>query len=217
MKSIKLLLGICFTVLCLGAAPAMADLFGFSFSNLNSTFDGGSAFQSMDHSATTGDLYRNIATTGTASFDDGSWGTGSEDLLVQMTISNLTAISADGIGTITLKDVQGDTLSATLSGVWDKVGTSPVFSGVLSVVTYVPVNNTFDGHSGDSVSLVFAEPQPWSGAIVQLSTSGSWFTTGTSTDVKGGSLDASVVPVPAAVLLGMLGLSVAGLKLRKYA
>jgi hypothetical protein len=32
-----------------------------------------------------------------------------------------------------------------------------------------------------------------------------------------GALDVSVVPAPAAVLLGMLGLSVAGVKLRKFA
>jgi hypothetical protein len=217
MLKIRTLLVICFALLCLGAAPAMADLFGFSFSNIRSTFDGSNTFQSMDWSNTTGTLYRNIAPTGTASFDSGSWGMGLEDLLVQMTISNITANTADGIGTITLKDIQGDTLAANVGGAWQNLAGFPVFAGTLGTVTYAPATNTFDGHSGDSVSLVFAQPQPWNGAIVELNTRGSWFTPGASTDVRGGSIDASVVPVPAALLLGMLGLSVAGLKLRRFA
>jgi len=217
MLKIRTLLIICFALLCLGAAPAMADLFGFSFSNIRSTFDGGNAFQSMDWANTTGDLYRNVATTGTASFDSGSWGMGLEDLLVQMTISNITASTADGIGTITLKDIQGDTLTANVGGVWQNLAGFPVFAGTLGTVTYAPATNTFDGHSGDSVSLVFAQPQPWNGAIVELNMRGSWFTAGAPTNVTGGSIDASVVPVPAALLLGMLGLSVAGIKLRRFA
>jgi hypothetical protein len=89
-------------------------------------------------------------------------------------------------------------------------------------VTYVPANNTFDGHSGDSVSLVFAGTlQPWAGAIVKLAPQGSWFVddqmNGVSyADLPGGSIDAGVVPAPAAVLLGMLGLGAVGLGMRRF-
>jgi len=201
------------------AAPAMADMFGFSFSNLRSTFDGSNTFQSMDWSSTTGDLYRNIAPTGTASFDSGSWNLGgtSEDLLIQMTIGNITASTADGSGSFTIKDIDGDTLTGSVSGTWQKMGVFPVFTGTLYNVTYTSDDTTFDGHSGDSVSMVFNVPQPWNGALLQLSPKGAWFASGTSFDVKGGSIDAEVLPVPPGVLLGILGFCVAGLKLRKFA
>lgn len=201
------------------SAPAMADMFGFSLSNLSTTFNSGSnAFSSVDWSETTGDVYRNIAPTGTASFDEGQWDTGSEDFLVQMTISNITATTADGVGTLTLTDIDSDNVSADVKGLWTKVGGFALFGGMLSNVYYNQVTDTtFDAHSGDSVLMSFPSfPEPWSGAIVHLTSSGGWFDHD-YTNAKGGSVDGAVLPVPTAVLLGMLGLGVAGWKLRKFA
>ncbi|MBW7992327.1 MAG: hypothetical protein FVQ84_20255 [Planctomycetes bacterium] len=202
---------------CMIATPARADLFGFHLGNLSSSYDGSASFSATGSTSTTGALYRNIAPTGTAVFDYGSWGTGSESLLVSMSISSILAGTATGSGTITFSDVDGDTFAATVAGTWLNVSGIALFSGALTNVTHTPAGNTFDGHSGDSVSLVYSgTPQPWRGALVQLS-AGNWFTGSAFTNALGGSLDVSVVPVPAAVLLGMLGLSVAGLKLRKFA
>jgi len=213
----RTLLVICLAALCLGAAPAMADLFGFSYSNPRTTFDGASLFTAQDAATTTGDVYRNIAPAGTASFDSGSWGTGSEDFLIQMTLSSITGSTADGSGTFTLTDVEGDTISGNLAGQWVLFVGSPIFSGSLSNVTYTSVvDNTFDGHSGSGASMIFSAPQPWNGTLVEITTRGTWFQSG-SYDAQGGSIDATVVPVPGAVLLGMLGLSVAGIRLRKSA
>ena len=207
------------------ATPAKADLFGFHLGNLSATFDGSTSFTTTGLTGlTTGALYRNVAPAGTAVFDLGDWGTtgGSESLLISMALSNITATTADAVGTISFSDVQGDTIAATVSGAW---ATSPIpggpslFYGTLTTVTHTPANATFDGHSGDAVSLVYsspANPQPWFGAIVQL-TSANWFTGPAFTGAAGGSIDVSVVPVPAALVLGVLGLSVAGLKLRKFA
>lgn len=219
--------------LCTIAAPARADLFGFSFSNVRSTFDTATmVFEAKDWAnpaktaGTSGDVYRNIAPAGTASFNYSSWNLGGtlEDVLFHMSISNVTAATAEGSGWFTIKDIQGDTISGNLGGDWVKAGTGGVFIGSLSNVTYTAaVNNTFDGHSG-SASMIFTNsPPPWNGTLVELSAGGGWFrTTGTSPtlrcfDVTGGSIDATVVPVPAAFLLGLLGMGVAGVKLRKFA
>jgi hypothetical protein len=204
--------------ICMIAAPAKADLFGFHLGNLSASYDGSTSFTTTGWSETTGSLYRNIPSpTVTAGFDSGQWGTGSEALLISMTLSNITATTADAIGTISFSDVDGTTIAANLSGSWINLAGQSLFSGALTTVTNTPVGATFDGHSGDSVSLVYANnPQPWRGALLQL-TSANWFTGPAFARSTGGSIDVSVVPVPAALLLGVLGLSVAGLKLRKFA
>jgi hypothetical protein len=225
-------------VLCLAlgmlTVPARADLFGFSFSNVRSTFNSTTmVFEAKDwanpaqNKGTAGDVYRNITPPGTASFSLYSWNVGGtlEDILFHMQISNVTATTAEGSGWFTIKDIEGDMIGGNISGDWVKAGTSAAFVGTLSNVTYTAVvNDTFDGHSG-SVSMVFPEnqPAPWNGTLVELSAGSGWFRSGVtnptlrSFDVTGGSLDATVVPIPAAVLLGLLGMGAAGLKLRQFA
>jgi hypothetical protein len=203
---------------CIIAAPAKADLFGFHLGNLSVNYDGGNSVTTTDITGlTSGSLYRNIAPASTAQFDAASWGTGSESLLISMTLSNLTATTADAIGTMTFVDVDGSTIAADLAGTWTGVGGFPVFTGQLTNVTHTPTTDTFDGHTG-SVDMQFSDPQPWIGAIVQLVATTNWFVPDkVGFTAVGGSIDVSVVPVPAAVVLGLLGMGVAGLKLRKYA
>ncbi len=219
MKTKLLVLGL---AICMFTTPAKADIFGFTMANLSNSYDGTNTFVATEWLNTTGDLYRNLAPSGTASFDSGSWYVGSEALTVNMTLTSITAISADGSGTLSLADINGDTLTANVVGKWTGTSGIPIFIGTLGNVLFTSGDNTFDGHSGDSVSMLFSSPQPWFGTIVQLTTSGSWFTSGAygdfwgGTAVHGGSMDVGIVPVPAAVLLGILGLGVAGLKLRKF-
>jgi hypothetical protein len=202
---------------CMIATPVKADLFGFHLGNLSVNYDGAAGLTTSSIAgATSGSLYRNIAPAATAQFLASSWGTGSESLLISMALSNITSSSADAVGNIQFVDVDGTTISAGLAGAWSGAAGFPIFTGKLTNVTSVPLGATFDGHSG-SVSMVHSAPQPWRGAIVQLVASTNWFTPGTALTSRGGSIDVSVVPVPAAVLLGVLGLGVAGLKLRKFA
>ena len=222
LKRKTLLLFICCVTSCFYATPAKADLFGFTLSNLSHTFNG-SSYSATDWMSggqgTTGSLYRNIAPTGTAYFNATSWGTGPKAFSLLMTISNITANMAEGVGGITFFDVDGDFISANVAGDWMKIGASAVFWGTLSNVYYNEVvNTTFDGHSGENVSMEFPSSEPWDGTIVELTCSGGWFDK-VYTNIHGGSVDASVVsvPAPAGVLLGILGLGVVGIKLRKYA
>lgn len=207
--------------LLVGPTWASPDLFGFSFSNVRTTFDGVGSFDTVDWTQTTGHVYRNWAPTDSASFESGLWGMGAEDFLLSMTISNITPTTADGAGSFLLKDIQGDTISGDLSGNWLKGSWGGgMFSGTLTNVTYTPaVDVTFDGHTGN-VSMIFPEPQPWTGALVELTTGGSWFVGATGTlrsfDMNGGSLDATVsappIPAPGAFFLALLGVSAIGLK-----
>lgn len=207
---------------CFVATPSMADLFGFSVSNPSNSYDGAGTFKSVGFSGTTADLYRNFPSpTTTAEFTSATgWGTGLEDFVIDMAISNITALSAVGSGTLTFKDTNGDPLAMAIQGTWTKFGSyNAAFSGTLGNVTFVSGDGTFDGHTG-SVSMSFLSPQPWTGTVVDLvvtSNTGApaWFTTAGGFSALGGSLDAHVVPVPAAMLLGVLGLGTAGLRLRK--
>jgi hypothetical protein len=203
---------------CMITTPVKADLFGFHLGNLSVSYDGGTGLTTTDIvGLTSGSLYRNLTPASTAQFNAASWGTGSESLLISMTLSNLTASSADAVGTMTFVDVDGSTIAANLTGSWTGGVGLPIFVGQLTNVTFTPTNDTFDGHAGSSVDMQFGDPQPWMGAIVQLVATTSWFTPDVPLTVQGGSIDISVVPVPGAVLLGILGLGAAGLKLRKYA
>jgi hypothetical protein len=214
MKTKLLVLAI---AVCMIATPAKADLFGFHLGNLSVVYDGGVSVDTTSiNGLTSGSLYRNLTPASTAQFNAASWGTGMESLTINMTLSNLTASSADAIGTMTFVDVDGSTIAANLAGTWTGGTGLPTFVGQLTGVTHTPTTDTFDGHSG-SVNMQFADPQPWMGAIVQLVATTSWFTPKVPLTAIGGSIDVSVVPVPGAVLLGILGLGAAGLKLRKYA
>jgi len=211
----------------LGVAPAMADHMGFSFTDLRTTFSG-TTFTTTASAATSGKVYRIELPPGQAKFfsaqdaadlftDFGvtvpTWGSGSEAVLFSMTISEITAATAKGLGTFTLTDVEGDTLSGAIGGTWVKQNGHATFHGGLSDVIFTShVDSTFDGHTG-RMSMVFGEAQPWGGAVVQVNGGSGWFTQNFSG--RGGSIDA-VLPAPAAALLGVLGLSAAGWKLRRF-
>jgi hypothetical protein len=203
------------TVLGLGLSPAKADLCGFTISNPRTTFDGTSLFQVSVFGGTTGDLYRNTPTFTEATFAAGAWG--SANFTLSMTISGVGTSNPTGAGIFTFTDEDSDVLSGNVNGSWGAFGSSGVFNGLLSNVTFVSNDGTFDGNGASSVSMDFDVPQPWFGTFIQVTSSGAWFKRDVSFDKVGGSIDATVTPVPAALLIGLLGLGTAGLKLRKFA
>jgi len=220
----------------MSAAPARADLFGFSASNLRVTFDG-TTLKATDFAGTMVQVYRNTDPIGSALFATVpypsptvpplcTWNQGGtvEDFLFSMTIAPLTATTARGFGSFAIKDTEGDTIAGTVSGVWTKDGDGGKFAGGLSEVTYVRAkDDVFDGHLGTNMSMIFDSPEPWGGYVAQITMSGAWLLTPSgapnplSSPILGGSIDARVVPVPAALLLGLLGMGVAGTGLRRLA
>lgn len=212
----KLILVFCLS-LFLGAAPVKATLLDFHFGSLDSTWDGSSSFTTTTNPLlTSGSVTRQRVPQAVANFLAGQWGLGG-NFGLSMTLTNVTAASADGSGSFAITDINGDVLSGNISGTWARSGVSNVFSGLLTGVSWADNSGdgTIDGHLG-SASMSFPQPIPWHGSLIQLSTTGTWFSQG-AYSTRSGSVDASVVPVPGAVLLGVLGLGAVGVKLRKFA
>lgn len=223
-----LLFFVCFAVSSLIAAPARADLFEFSYSRLETTWTQGTGiFEASISSETIGSVTDSVPPTTTAAF---LWGIGMGTLGgfdLSMTIDNIAGTgtwldpySADGSGSFTITDIDGDTITGNLAGTWEHTGSSNNFTGTLSGITF---NNesgdwTFEGHLGSFADMSFLTIPPYHGTLIQLTAAGlPWFGLDSWENQIGGSVDASVLPVPTAVVLGMLGLSAAGLKLRKFA
>jgi hypothetical protein len=142
------------------------------------------------------------------------------DFSLLMSISSITAFSAVGSGSFIITDIDGDTITGDIAGTWFPLGADNMFGGTMSNVEFIGTDGSFDGHSG-SVQMDFISDSPWDGTLIELSSGGTWFSPSGYTAAAGGVI-ASVTgthttPLPAAVLLGIIGLGVAGLKLRKYA
>lgn len=217
----KLLLAVTLAV-CAAASPASADLFTFTLGTLQTSYNTGTAIFTADEvGGTTTALVSRLVAPTTSAFFDSSWG-GTEDFSLSMNITNISAggTSALGSGSFAFTDIDGDVISGDLSGNWFTDAQNVLkFEGLLSNVMYTPSaggETTFDGDFGTSTSMIFGDTSPWLGSIVELTHTGLSFNTGW-TNVVGSGLTATVVPVPAAVILGVLGLGVAGWKLRRYA
>lgn len=208
------------------ASPAMADLFNFNYNILQSSYTGGPTgtfSATVKDGRTLGSVTAfDVAPQELATFNN-DWAAGPENATFTMDISNIAngAVStADGDGGFLLYDKTGDWLEGHIDGVWTYLsgvpGAVPTFAGVISNVTFQDGGGADDGQFDGDVGFVtmdFANP-PWEGMLIEMTTSGLWFN-GSWTNMEGGGVIANVVPLPGAVLLGMLGLAAAGRKLRK--
>jgi hypothetical protein len=102
-----------------GAATfAAADVIvSYGYSDLVGAFDG-STFTADASDISNGDVTRLTPNASTAQFDTGFAGVGFADVAITMDISNVTATSAVGVGSVTLTDTDGDTLTAEIAGDW---------------------------------------------------------------------------------------------------
>lgn len=115
-------------------------------------------------------------------------------------------------------NVQDDTTAAALqAAIWEIVNESPT-------TAYDVTGGTFWLDGGNSIAAAArAQANTWLGSLSSDGVSYAnyvGFTSPSRYDLEwGGDQDyiARVVPIPGAVLLGMLGLSVAGVKLRRFA
>ena len=165
------------------ASVAYADvaISTFTFSDLDSEYftqDGQSGFFSARAAAdTSGDVTRvQDPAAATAEYapdfanDDGS----SADVLFEMSISNITAVSAEGSGSFLITDIDGDTVGGILEGTWLRASAgAPIlfFNGTLSEVTFSATGDgLFEGTDGVGFDLTpFLVGNIFSGGIVQVS------------------------------------------------
>lgn len=219
----KFFLSLSVMTLCLGASPATAALFDFGFDSVQSTFtlDPGGTTGSFEVSKIDGLTMGSVthlppAPTSVAVL---LWGLGftGGDFSLSMDVKNISAslMTATGSGQFTVIDTTGDKITGQFQGDWTRTGEANTFVGTMANVRFdnASGDNQFNGHLG-SASMVFSSPQPWGGVIDELSTTPNWFSAGSYT-TNSGSVDPSPTPLPAAVLLGLLGLGTAAAGLRR--
>jgi len=192
-------------------ANAQTELLSFTYSDLTGAYDTGtSLFTASDDDDSDGDVTRLIPTTGDAFF--GGPGVdpfgGSAAFSISMTVSGANNATANGAGTITLTDFNGDQYSGNLSGTWINVGGSANFVGVLTNIlpNSISGDGTFDGDDGSSsFDLLFPTAGPYSGNVITLAFQ-NWFTNGggSAQSFDNATTLASGVIVPEPATLGLL-------------
>ena len=222
MMKRNLILIICFMTICMSGAPAFADMFDFDIDRLNTTFDGSTLNASLNDFAivTLNHLDLPLETVEMGPFV--STGTGAFSLTMAIDNIDNTAQTATGTGSFTLTDIDGDTITGDMSGNWALIGSYTTFIGDLSNVQWTTDDNFFNGDDGSddaAVPLDLVTLPPWGngeGIELTITTNAAWVLYDSWSSTKFSSVEA-VVPTPTAVLLGILGLSAVGIKLRKYA
>ncbi len=185
----------------------------FQYTDLRGAYDAGpgqftavavdsGSFQSA------GDVTRLIAPGGTAQFEPGFVTTTGGSAMVSINVTNIVGLTADGSGTFSFADADGDTITGDISGDWLSPGGGIVFfNGLLSNVTFNGLGNgSFEGTTGafgmGDLSGIY------SGAIVQLFTRvGGGFFNSSFSDVST-LVSGDIIPAPSALaLLGLGGLA----------
>ena len=202
------------------AGSATADVIAtFGYTDLNGRYVKSSAttgtFTARADDVTLhtgGDVTRLAAPGGTAQFDTGFMGLGTfADVVVTLSVTVTGVGEALGSGTVVLTDIDGDTMTADISGIWQSPGGGVVFySGLMNNVFFNDngaADGTFDGISGDFDMDLPGDP-PYTGAFSQLYIrfTGGFFTNNFNNQTV--SADGQIVPAPAALaLLGVAGLA----------
>lgn len=165
-----------------------------------------------------GDVTRLSSPTGTASFATGFVsGLDAANFHIAIDITNNDGLTADGLGDFTITDIDGDTITGNIAGIWVRGGLGQTFfNGDISNVVLNDngaADGTFNGNTG-AFDLNLGFPGVFEGALVQLflRPSAGFFDADfaqVSTQVSG-----EIVPTPgAAALAGLAG--VAALRRRR--
>lgn len=196
------------------AGLASADVIvSYSYTDLDGTFDSASntfTAEATDNGtlASGGDVSLLTGAKGTAEFDTGFFGLGgAADVDIVLNISNITASSADGVGTVTLTDDDGDTLSANIAGSWSILNPFGFmfFSGTSSDYQFTDNGLTdgfFDGTTGSfdmsnllgnlydgAISLLLQNPGGFGDDFAEVTT----------------EADGILIPTPGALLIAGVG------------
>jgi len=189
-----------------GAAHAGVNIVSFDYSDLAGSFEG-STFSLAGDANSNGDVTRTQSGE-TAEFGEGSLTGGTAGVSVDLAISNITAGTAEGNGTLTLTDVDGDTLTADIAGDFTEEFGAVSFEGLMTNVA-LSSGSTFDGTSGDSFSTDFPGfITPFDGEVVSIFFGADeFFDAAFSVQDVGLSGQVQAIPAPASALaLAGLGL-----------
>ncbi|USN99762.1 MAG: hypothetical protein H6810_03635 [Phycisphaeraceae bacterium] len=199
-------------------ASADVAISTFTFSDLNSEYftqDGVTGyFTARAGGDTSGDVTRvNMPVAQTAEYspafanDDASLA----DVVFEMSVSNITALSADASGSFTITDVDGDTIGGNLDGTWLRATAgAPIlfFNGTLTGVAFTASGDgMFEGTDGAGFEFTpFLLGNLFSGGVVQVSFGLDTFFNQSFAGFNS-QFSGTIVPTPgaAALLLGAGG------------
>lgn len=204
-------------VTALVAVPASAQIVGdFDFQNLSADYqvtgaDTGTFIVSADANSS-GSVSNLIGGTDYALFDQGfavTFGPAAFDLVLNL--SNITGTSADASGTITISDIDGDTLTGTITGEWTLFGGVAFFTGDLSDVVFSNPGGSFSGGLSD----IIAPGGVFFGAIQAMSVDPRLTQTFFGSDLQGVAVTAQAQFIPTPGAAALFGLGLGGLATRR--
>ncbi len=189
----------------------------FGFTDLRGVFDDGSSTMTVTGQTTSdGDFTRND--DGTAFFSN--LDAGSASFFLEMSVENIdnVAMTADGAGTITIVDADGDAFRGSFEGEW--IGTQIGFTfasgtGVDFEFDSSGGDGTFNGNAAGSFTN-FADGDMFDGAISLLflqPPTVNFFQM--SFEAINTQADGIILPAPGAAGLVLAGLGVAGVRRRR--
>lgn len=193
----------------LATITTASPILSFGFTDLAGSFSTGSGVfraEASDTAAlsTSGDVTRLAGPMGTANFDTGFLTASAfADVDITMNVSIIDAQNASGIGSFTLTDDDGDTITGTINGTFHTPGFGiTFFTGLLSGVTLN--GTTFNGPDGGSFDMDLPGNAPYPGAFVSLYIlNGSTFF---NRDFRAVSVQVSGEILPSAGSMALLGL-----------
>ncbi len=207
---------LCVVITSVGILVTPADgggpdpILSFQFTDMDGDFvaglPGAGTFTSNDQPATAGDVTRLTPIVTTADYNQG-FPNLIADVNITMALTLIDNDSAIGNGAFFIIDADGDSLTGSITGEWTALDGAAAFLGNLFNVFVndnSAVDATFDGPSGGSFSTAFDDPQPFPGALVQLTLPDHWFGNGSFDDANT-SANAQIVPDPAGLVLCLAG------------
>lgn len=201
------------------ASTASADVvLTFGFTDLSGQFTrdnpgpgGQFSARAVDNAVlrSAGDVSRIVAPFGTAVYDDGFVsGLDPSDVVLSISVFNVLGgpiPTADGIGGFTITDVDGDTISGDIDGLWLLLSGGVYFNGNLSNVVITSDDGSFDGPAGGSVATADLGTLEGANTVLFTNPVGGWWDESfreVSTQFSG-----ELLPTPGAMaLLGLGGL-----------
>jgi hypothetical protein len=210
----------------LAASVASADIASFGFTDLNGSFDHDDMVFSAvaftgGQGSSSGDVTRFAEGGGaTAEFAPGFFGGGSlANVEIEINISNVVGSMADGAGSFTITDADGDIIVGEVTGQWFAGAFGFVFmNGATSSVQFLDNgvgNGSFDGPDGGSFDTTSLADIYFGALSILLRTpEGVGFFDTSFTEVST-QADGLIVPTPASLALAGLGLGVAGIRRRR--
>lgn len=216
------------------SSASAAAIFSYTFNNLDGTFVRNTGPNSntilgqftatavAGNLRSSGSLSRNVTPLTQADFRAGYVTLDAPaGFQISVSVVNPNANGADGVGTLTLRDVNNDTITANFSGTWLIAGNGVFFnsSNIAYTISNPSGDNAINGSLGSFATTTGYINQQLSGALNQLFLDLAGSTTiaqvfNTSFNGVSSTATGQIIPAPASLALAGAGLIFAGRRRR---